>query len=445
MILKNYLFSQVSGVYHQYITDYSETFLKQFCGNCFAPDQIAIHRDGNLIYYAYAHKNSESELYGICIVCGEICLNLQWLYEYFQKALEASACKGVLFCYDEQGQIRKNVDKFSSEVAEVDNLFREIREYINKRQSYWEVLPPEDFSIPLDSKISFAFNEDEKGKITDAIRHYHNVIVTMDSTSPSSFAKTVERLNSENSQLQEEKDRLENEIESLSKQKKQYKWVTFLSIAVIASLVGLYFLNDNLSGIISDKDNIISRLESTVTNNESHIKLLQDTLSNERYTIKQKNAQIYDLNLNLASYKDSLQNSELQFASLKSTFPINITNIEIGNTYYDGSVETNYGSTIYSSYTMYLTPKITYTGINTGRSINLKIKWYRPNGTLSTGDSSPSGYSQQKSIYVYSGSNNTEILQGWGNKTKGHWGKGSYKIEIWYENVCLKAKTFTIY
>ena len=63
------------------------------------------------------------------------------------------------------------------------------------------------------------------------------------------------------------------------------------------------------------------------------------------------------------------------------------------------------------------------------RSINLKIRWYRPNGTMSSGDSSPSGFSQQKSLYVYSGSN-TETLQGWGNKTKGHWGKGTYRIEF---------------
>lgn len=428
MILKNYLFSQVSGIYQQYTTDYSETFLKQFCNNCLASDQIAIHRDGNLIYYAYAHKNSDSELYGICIVCGEICLNLQWLYEFLQKALEASAKKGVLFRYDAQGQIRKNVDKFSSEVAEVDNLFREIKEYTNIRQSYWEALPSKDFSVPLDSKISFAFKEDEKAKITDAIRHYHNVIVTMDYTSPSSFAKTVERLNSENSQLQAEKLKLENEIESLSKQKKQYKLVTFLSVAFIASLIGLYFLNDNLSGVISLQDNRIHSQDSTITAKDSLIKLLQNTLS---------------------TYKESLQNSELKLDSLKSLFPINITNIEIGNIYYDGSVETDYGSTIYSKNTMFLQPKITYTGINTGRSIDLKIKWYgyQPDRSLRlrTGDSSPYGYSLEQSIYVFGGSNNTSVLPGWGKETKGNWGKGDYRIEIWYAGVCLKAKNFTIY
>lgn len=269
MILKNYLFSQVLGTYQQYTTDYSETFLKQFCNNCFAPDQIAIHRDGNLIYYAYAHKNSASELYGICIVCGEICLNLQWLYEYFQKVLEASANKGVLFCYDEQGEIRKNIDKFSSVVAEIDNLFREIKEYVNTRQSYWEILPPEDFSIPVDSKISFAFNEDEESKITDAIRHYHNVVVTMDSTSPSSFAKTVKRLNSEKNQLQEEKETLENEIESLSKQKKQYRWVFVLSILVVIGLIAILLFNQNVNQL----NNELARQEYAVDSLKNGIAL----------------------------------------------------------------------------------------------------------------------------------------------------------------------------
>ena len=259
-------------------------------------------------------------------------------------------------------------------------------------------------------------------------------------------------------QLYSENKKLKTEYEILNKQKKQYRWVAILSICVIASLIGLYFLNDNLSGIISNQSSTISNLELTIANKNSEITSLCDTLSQERGVIRQKNSEIRLLNTNLTTYKDSLKlslerNDELsdklseqesKFYSIKNTFPINITNVEIGNTYYDGSIETDYGSKIYSSYTMYLMPRITYTGINTGSSINLKIKWYTPNGTMSTGDSSPSGFSQQESLYVYSGSN-TKTLRGWGNKTKGNWGKGTYRIEIWYENVCLKAKTFTIY
>lgn len=429
MILKNYLFSQVSGIYHQYTTDYSETFLKQFCSNCFAPDQIAIHRDGNLIYYAYAHKNSESELYGICIVCGEICLNLQWLYEYFQKALEASAGKGVLFRYDEQGQIRKNVDKFSSEVAEVDNLFREIREDINKRQSYWEVLPTEDFSIPLDSKISFAFNEDEKGKITDAIRHYHNVIVTMDSTSPSSFAKTVERLNSENSQLQEEKERLENEIESLSKQKKQYKWVIVLSILVVLGLIAILFFNQN-----------VNELNNKLAKQEHSVDSLKNVVSNKDSVIYSQIQEIKTTKNNLREVKEDLDHSKSLLNDLSLYMPISVSNMEIKN---EGE---NYGERIYSSQTTYIYPKLTIYSLIDG-SVDLYTKFYTPNGlsTSTRAGVSPTGYSYKNNVSLSKNQNTTIYLSGWGGEKKGHWNSGSYRIEVWYNDVCIKAKSFKIY
>lgn len=323
MILRNYLFSQVSGDYQQYMSDHSELFLKQLCRNCNAPNQIAIHRDGNLIYYAYAHKKDESEILGICIVCGEVCLNLQWLYEYFQKVLEASANKGVLFCYDEQGQIRKNVDKFSSEVAEVDDLSREIREYIDKYQSYWESLPPEDFSIPIDSKISFAFNEDEKEKITDAIRHYHNVVVTMDNTAPSSFARTVERLHSERILLQEEKTTLENEIESLLKQKKQYRKVVSLGIFTVLLVVAAFFLYQALNGTQEKLSNTEAELEEKwqklieVRNEKDSINSL---LSNTQYELaREKEKQLAIVSNIQSRYPAIISSTSFDFSKGKLT------------------------------------------------------------------------------------------------------------------------------
>lgn len=68
-----------------------------------------------------------------------------------------------------------------------------------------------------------------------------------------------------------------------------------------------------------------------------------------------------------------------------------------------------------------------------------------PNGTLKTGTSSPYGFSQSEDCFIYSGSDNTYSLNGWGNRNKGHWTSGTYRIEVWYENTCLKSKTFTIY
>ena len=120
-----------------------------------------------------------------------------------------------------------------------------------------------------------------------------------------------------------------------------------------------------------------------------------------------------------------------------------INDIEIANVTYDGDIQTSYGNTLYGSSTMYLRPRIKYIGLTSGDK-TLKVKWYNSDGTIRRGTSSPSGFSQSESVYIYNG-DNTCTLSGWGNSTKGHWRSGTYRIEIWYENVCLKAKTFTIY
>ena len=126
------------------------------------------------------------------------------------------------------------------------------------------------------------------------------------------------------------------------------------------------------------------------------------------------------------------------------SYPLIISDIEIANTYRDGNIETDYGNTIYSSSTMYLQPRIKYYGISSGTK-TVNVKWFNPEGSLRTGTSSPYGFSQSDSHYIYSGADNTLTMNGWGNETKGHWKAGTYRIEIWYGNTCLKSKSFTIY
>lgn len=151
-------------------------------------------------------------------------------------------------------------------------------------------------------------------------------------------------------------------------------------------------------------------------------------------TVTSLRSEIGDLKSELSNLKNKVGN----------IYPLIITDIEIANVNYDGGVQTDYGHSLYGSSTMYLKPRIKYTGLTSGNK-TLKIKWYNPDGTIRRGDYSPSGFSQSESIYVYSGDNNIFTFAGWGNSSKGNWLSGTYRIEIWYENSCLKSKTFTIY
>lgn len=150
----------------------------------------------------------------------------------------------------------------------------------------------------------------------------------------------------------------------------------------------------------------------------------------------------------ISSLKQERDNAKSEFSIFKnkvsSVYPLIITDIEIANVAYNGDIHTNYGNFLYGNSTMYLRPRIRYTGLTSGDK-TLKVKWYNPDGSIRRGASSPFGFSQSQSVYICSGENNSYILSGWGNSSKGSWRSGSYRIEIWYDNLCLKSKSFTIY
>lgn len=145
----------------------------------------------------------------------------------------------------------------------------------------------------------------------------------------------------------------------------------------------------------------------------------------------------------LSNIKDDLTESESLVNKLSQEFPMIITDIQIANVYYGGDIETDYGDKIYDYNTMYLKPRIKYIGFVSGTR-ELKVKWYKPDGTIRRGSKSPDGFSQSSEEYISTG-NNTLTLSGWGNENKGHWDYGTHRIEIWYKNTCLKSKTFKIY
>lgn len=145
----------------------------------------------------------------------------------------------------------------------------------------------------------------------------------------------------------------------------------------------------------------------------------------------------------LSNIKDDLTESESLVNKLSQEYPMIITDIQIANVYYEGGIETDYGDKIYDYNTMYLRPRIKYIGFVSGTR-ELKVKWYKPDGTISRGSESPDGFSLSSEEYISTG-NNTMTLRSWGNENKGCWDYGTHRIEIWHNNSCLKSKTFTIY
>lgn len=157
----------------------------------------------------------------------------------------------------------------------------------------------------------------------------------------------------------------------------------------------------------------------------------------------------YQLCSSMDDLKDEIGNAleeeanDLPDNNKSVNIPLSISKIEIGNVYNDGKVETKYGATLHDDNTMYLKPRITYTGNKSGK-VTLKVKFFNADGELSTSSKSPSGFSYEQSVSIEKGSGKTIELNGWGGEDKGHWKAGNYRLEVWYEKTCLKRCEFEV-
>ncbi len=104
-------------------------------------------------------------------------------------------------------------------------------------------------------------------------------------------------------------------------------------------------------------------------------------------------------------------------SKVSEAYPLIITKIEIGNEYYDGEMNDDFGEKIHSWETMYLKPRITYYGLKSSTSIRLNVKLFDSDGVMYTGKTSPEGYSYADDISIDFGRNSC-VLSGWGNKNR---------------------------
>lgn len=150
------------------------------------------------------------------------------------------------------------------------------------------------------------------------------------------------------------------------------KWWVISTLLIISTVIGIVLYISAFNDVEYYKDNYYNERTSS-----------ENQISKLKSQINSKDNEIRDV-------KAKLSNLKSEIASIS---PFVIYKVEIGNSYKGGDLETDYGKTIYSGRTMYLKPKIYYNGF-AACSYELKTKWFSPNGSMSTGTSSPYVYSQ---------------------------------------------------
>ena len=124
---------------------------------------------------------------------------------------------------------------------------------------------------------------------------------------------------------------------------------------------------------------------------------------------------------------------------------IKVTDIIFRNEDYDDKVISDYGKSLYASEMRYLMPRVLYDGLsNENKQVTLFWKIINPDGTTKRGSTSPDSFTSSSDCTIFSGTNNTLDLLGWGNKSGGTYPAGLYKFELWCEGNLLFSKEFAI-
>ena len=192
-------------------------------------------------------------------------------------------------------------------------------------------------------------------------------------------------------------------IETLSKRRKRLHIIyIFVLLICIGTLFGFYFdISDNFCQQLDDKQQLI------------------DGLNEDNNRMKT----IVDIQADLLTQAG------------KST-PLFVKGISVRDA--DGDFETP----IYSETSTYIHTKVSLFSLIDGE-IEIYVKIFSPEG-LSLGESSPNNFSFSSKISVQKYKSCEVELDGWGQKEKGYWISGSYRIELYYQGSCIGSKSFTV-
>lgn len=301
-----YLFGEFNSGYTQYPDDYTSAIFKKFYLYSKSSTQIAIHREGNLMFYGYIRKLEGNRYIGLCVVINGLLLTrIDRLFSLFENTISRLVTKGELIHFNEHGEIVTNVGKLYLNSEEIDTLTEVLRAGFARFQGDLSALPAISFASSKDSCKEFVV----KDNITEIINSSHTNAYTFiykskgfNTSQMNSYKGVITKLNKEKDELLDKLDKLQTEHAKTLRQKKQVKFVLILLGVLLICTICLFVLNDNLNML---------RDELSEAN---------ETISMQNDSISQKNTQISNLIIDNGNLNRNLKVEESRRIKAENSF-----------------------------------------------------------------------------------------------------------------------------
>jgi hypothetical protein len=168
-----------------------------------------------------------------------------------------------------------------------------------------------------------------------------------------------------------------------------------------------------------------------------------DRISDLEQTNRELNNKLNSFESEKMNLTNKLNSLQTEYNALMSIASVRVTSIKVGN-WGNSRWINNPGETLYSSQMRYLSPVITYDSF-IDESVVFFVKIIDPDGDIYRNlSTSPAGYSFSSTGYISRGSGKSLDLSGWGSSDRSTYYQGTWTVEVWYNNVCLRSELIRI-
>lgn len=321
-----YLFGKFNQEYFQYPNDYTQEIFAKMSSYATAKTQICIHRQRELMYYAYIQRidNTDSDYIGLCLVVNDLFVDdIVSLFSMFENTFSNIVMQGDVLGFSDQGVVVVRMNPKNLKSEEVGLITRWLEESARRIGDRTRKLPPVKNGISSSEVKKFLFDNLnlEKNEIIESSWIYGYTCIFKDKDYEASvfsnYKNIIVRLNKEKTDEIHQKKELQEKYEKVLKQKKQSNVVTFLSISMALLFVGLLISNSKnieKNDIISNKENAILAKDEVILDKNDSIRILSKlilSLHESNSELKQELLEQRKINSEWKYYSDSLWNANL--------------------------------------------------------------------------------------------------------------------------------------
>lgn len=250
MNITTYLFGQFPNGYSQYPDDYTRGIFQTFKDNSQSKTQIAIHRNGDLMYYGYIRLLEGDNYIGLCaVINGHYLTSTRQLFGVFEKVVELMVRNGYFIHFDDSGEITTSSSAIYEDKEAISEISTSMDTLFGQLPS--QPLPPVSYATSSESVKSFSLDDDEADVIKSGYTDGYTMLYKSAGYNTArllAYKGVIGRMNKQIAELKSSQDELKAEKkdleDSLAKQKLKQRNTTLVSIlAIVVVIFGIVIWN----------------------------------------------------------------------------------------------------------------------------------------------------------------------------------------------------------